>query len=116
MTARRKIDRLKARVEAEAAASEARECRVCGWGVPLGPGEQRAVRQILVCRDGKPEPQPSVCPACGRTPPDDEIVVVVETVVTSRADLAPSPPAPGGGALDAADGLPGFDLPADPPD
>ncbi len=118
MTIRREIHRLRSQLAAGEVGVE--PCTTCGLGVPRAPGEQPAVRQLLIWREGEPEPEPTACRDCGRVPPDDVICVIRERVVRTREEALgiPSPSATAGpaGSLDPAVALTEFDLPDSPPD
>ncbi len=116
MTLRREIHRLRSQLAAGEVA--AAPCTTCGLGVPPGPGELPAVRVLLIHREGEPEPEPTACRDCGRVPPDDEICVIHERIVTTRLEAMGDspPPATGGpaGAMAPGEALTDFDLPDEP--
>jgi hypothetical protein len=101
-------ERVNRRLERLEQSRRRQPCRVCGRVVTnkTQPME-RVVEVILTVREGEPEPPlPSPCPGCGRQP---MCAVVVETVVTSRAELEPlDSPEENGALLD-------IDLPDEPP-
>jgi hypothetical protein len=93
VTTRRQLERLKERLEADAAAAAEAPCETCGYGIPLQSGDLPAVRHRITFLVGDPEPAPSACDTCGRVPTD--YVVVREHIVTTTEEAqAPLPPWP----------------------